>query len=115
MVVSRSQPKFATEDAIAFYRNDRGIFPCIIIRPIWQRGEWIYKVTTSNGNQVTKRESELLTGWESDFPVWSEVSWGNFNPHHYGDRPAEWDEESPAVEEWEPDDRYYSELANSYE
>lgn len=115
MVVSRSQPKFvAGEDAIAFYKNERGIFPCIVIRPIWQRHEWTYKVTTSNGNQVTKRESELQTGWEPDFPVWSEVRWGNFNPQRYAAPPG-MDEDAPAFDEREPDADYYSELAERYE
>src|SRR6476619_1776119 len=55
-------PEFE-EDAIAFYQDALGIFPCSIVKRQLKANGPIYRVMTSSGLCVDKRPDELLTGW----------------------------------------------------
>jgi len=109
-------PEFE-EDAIAFYQDALGIFPCSIVKRQLKANGPSYRVMTSSGLCVDKRPDELLTGWEPDFPEWSEVQWGrwiNWTAEDVADELPDKEVEM-GWDRWECDDSYYSDLAEEWE
>lgn len=112
------------EGAIAFHEDEFGFHTCRIVRKkLSNPGQpQLYVVRSSSALFLDIPTFELWTGWEDDFPSWSDIDWGQY---------VNWDEEQveelladdetyPGAnwnphEKWQPDDDYYTQLAEEYE
>jgi hypothetical protein len=70
-------PRFE-KGAIAFYKDKFGVFSCKIIKKKPGRSDGIqyYRVKTDSGLFIDIPAFELMTGWEDDFPDWTEIKQG---------------------------------------
>ena len=112
-------PSFA-ERSIAFHRSPSGRVRAYRIYKLHGEadGSRSYDVSR-NGLMFRLKASELLTGWEADFPTWTEIDWGDVGKGEEIAAECPPDEEiqefSGFEDEWEPDDAYYSDLAAEWE
>jgi len=86
--------------AIAFYRGESSkVYPCQIRQLLIHKGKPAYQICNSSGLWLTFAATDLLTGWEADFPTHDAIDWGYFQPLSPKDFTEECNPEETAEDE----------------